>query len=306
MCLASAAALVVSPTGTTSAQDRHDGGGRKQDSSWQCPLRASAWLGEPERIRASERPVRQRLVDSPDGAAEPVADPAWVRDTDAGTAFGIVGRIHSRRAMAWSMPLPNAPTAGGLPFLSVRCRAQGMARHTQPFAVLEVAGTDAEGKSASVTLLDAAEARNDGQWHRIVAKRVLPHRPQVLRVTLSTYDSEAGIELAEVRFSESVPRSTPVLSTSTLVTDGRSAGDLLPLDLGSALNGAWSEAISRVLDRQGMVTDPGWPTGSELRVGDSPLRFVLGGPERNLVVPPEDPSVNSQPASFAGTATTRH
>ena len=304
--LASAAVLAVYPTAAVSAQEKQGGGDRKTAPVWQCPLAASAWRAEPERVRESERPVRVRLVDSPAGAGAPAEPAIWVRQADTGTTFGLVGRVHARRAMAWSMPLPETLTGGSFPFVSVRYRAQGIARHTQPVAVLQVEGADAEGKPASVTLLDAGEMRNDGQWHRAVAKRGLPHQPKLLRVAISTYDSEAELEVAEISFSERLPTPVPVLSSTVLPADGASGDDLVPIDLGQALNGAWGDAMGRVLDRQGLVTDPGWPSGGELRVGDSGLRFALGAPERNLIVPPENREVNNEPASFAGTATTRH
>ena len=305
MCLASAAVLAVYPTGTVSAQEEQGPGGRGTAAAWRCPLAAAGWRAEPERIRASEKPVRMRVVDSPVGDAEPVEPATWVRETDTATVFGLVGRIHARRTMAWSTPLPETLTGPSFPFVSVRYRARGIARHTQPVAVLEVAGTDADGTPASVTLLDAGEVRNDGDWHRIVAKRGLPPKPQVLRVAISTYDSEAGIELAEVSFSAVLPTPAPVLSNTALAAEDPAASGLVPVDLGDAPNGSWADALSGVLDRQGLVTDPGWPTGPELRVGESDLRFVLGTPERNLIVPPEKPEVNSQPAWFAGVATTR-
>jgi hypothetical protein len=270
---------------------------------WSFVLNAAAWQADLGRVPAVERPTALRVVDLP---GETAPAPAFaVEATPAGVRFSVVGRVATLRRMAWHAPLDAGQLPPGSDHTLVRYRSLGVHRFTQPFPVLVAVGRDDQGKEIETPLLDAADLRHDDAWHTVAATVTPPPGAYALRVTLPTIYSEAHLELAQVTFAVGRVLPEPTLGSLPTATPAGRALHLEPIDLMPFFNDTWARATDRLFERQGMVIDGGRPPGQSVQPPNAPVPFVLGPPGRDLWVPPEDPTVNDQPATFAGIETTR-
>lgn len=269
--------------------------------TWRMPLDEAAWGALPEEIHAPHLPRAMRVIDSPAVAESLEEEPAWsVEGLGDRLAFDMLGRAATFREMHWSRPLESVDLRRHA-YYFLRYRMRGVQRRDPPLGLLTVEGQDDAGEGATATLLDSAAARSDGLWHTVIGQLKAPFTAEVATVRLVTIDSSARLEVAELSLHEGLP-DAPAYLTPELPAADAPGVTFERIELDEQFNDTYAAAVERLLARQGHVVDGGGLPDD----GDaSGIPFRASGTKAGLIRPPEDGSVNGQPAEFAGISTVR-
>lgn len=272
------------------------GEGRKV---WRPDL-GNEWQAIPDQVRAQELPRHLTVYDGPRPDSTPQSPPYTATVADGTASFEVRGCVPAPRTMDWVLPVPVADLRF-CRYYAFRYRARGLGRSHASAPVLAVAGTDAEGQPVTVELISTAQVWNDGLWHQVVGTAEFPLTAENLRVHVSTRDSLARLEIADLALYQELPELPADLHGEAPFRAANSVR-WQTVDLSGQTNDTCAAAFGRVLEREGLVTDGGTALPGENR---GPVRFCFAA-DSALVRPPENRSADSVPVDFLGHQTTRH
>lgn len=262
------------------------------------PQPGAEWQAVPDQVRAEELPRPRVVFDGPHPPRTPASPPYAVSVSDRGASFQVIGCVPASRTMDWVLPVPRADLRA-LRYYAFRYRARGVARSHPAAPVLAVAGLNEAGQPVTVGLISSAQVWNDGLWHRVVGAAEFPRTAENLRVHVSTRDSLARLEIADLELYQDLPQPPADLGVSL-----RAANRVQwqTVDLSGQTNDTCAAAFMRVLAREGLVTDGGTLLPDALRE-PIPFRFAA---DSAIIRPPAGPSADASPVDFLGHQTTRH
>ena len=267
--------------------------GESSKSKWDVPLKTLQWKPLIQSVRTAERP--NRLVGIADEDQSKGATLYSVRENGGGVTFDVVGNVTQNRTMKWEADIYQKEI-GSSNYYLIKYKATGVRRIQGRYPLVSVSGNDTSANRVAVTLLDCAQAINDGQWHIVIGKTDIKFPLNKINIELSTTDSKVALTIDSLYFSSRMPQSPAAFVHRT---GARASRDLKPLNLKRYYNDRQSKIVQTLLDKYGNIVDGGVRFGSEhISVDDVPFSVVVDG--NNIVRTPERPEVNKEKVEFLG------
>lgn len=272
---------------------------------WSVPLQARWWQADTNPLAAEPSlDDFDRLSGRTKAslATRQTISHSQVQDEDGHVTFSIPGDPTYVRTMRWSMTVEDTHTP--CMYYVLRYRAQGINRGNVVQEVIGVTGLDSANQSHTQPLALDSQLFNDGLWHTLIGKLVVPIRPGQVNVRLETTDSHAWLAIGELRFFASIPTGDPArICEGGWRPPVLQQHDFQYLDLHARFNATTQDLFRQRLDTAAIVCDglSDFPL-PQITVEGVPFSVKVTG---NNLIRPAQANPNSATTQFLGATVSR-